>query len=57
MKHYHDGRFVTKTLIALTLVVKAVVAVRRRRQDAADEQRNKVGQVVDLTIRSVDTKY
>ena len=37
--------------------MKAVVAVRRRRQDAADEQRNKVGQVVDLTIRSVDTKY
>ena len=29
--------------IALTLVVKADVAVRRRRQDAADEQRNKVG--------------
>ena len=42
-QEYHDGRFGTKTLIALTLVVKAVVAVRQRRQDAADEQRNKVG--------------
>ena len=42
MKHkYHGGRFVYP--IALTLVVEAVVAVRRRRQDAADEQRNKVG--------------
>ena len=54
---YHDSRFVTENPIARTLVVKAVVAVHRRRQDAADEQRNKVGQVVNLTIYSVGTKY
>ena len=40
---YHGGHFVTENPITLTLVVKAVVAVRRRRIDAADEQRNKVG--------------